>query len=285
MNPTTSEDREDIILKIIEKSDGIGFNEIQRQSGLPKKTVDRYLKELTLNKTITRTMNGEKLSHGITYTANFSEDTKEMIAQNLAQITQYNLSYYDTKYRKSNVFPHFLQELAAEYYQNLISYFFNSIPEYKFGLKRIEEFLEIEKKKFDKEFKGKNKVRLHVACLEVQSLLSFDASGAAYDAAERNMHRTRDEIKMDCTVQQLGINIYTKLPGDIKRMQSRPPLEDHRLFLIEDKKLKETYIEVLNEYDALSRRLRTLKIRLAWMVNGPPWEPKDTGENPEKLGN
>ena len=42
-------------------------------------------------------MKGEKLSSGVRYTVNFSEHTKTAIKHNLSQITQYDLSFYDTK--------------------------------------------------------------------------------------------------------------------------------------------------------------------------------------------
>ena len=103
MVPTTPEEREDLILKTIEKSDGIGFNRLQKETGIPRKTLTKYLKELENNKIISRKKKGEKLSNGVTYTVNFSEHTKEAIKHNLAQITKYHKLYTNTKYRKSNI--------------------------------------------------------------------------------------------------------------------------------------------------------------------------------------
>ena len=174
MGPTTPEEREDLIIKIIEKSDGIGFNRLQKETGIPRKTLTKYLKELEINKIISRKKNGEKLSNGVTYTVNFSEHTKEAIKNNLAQITKYHKYYTNTKYRKSNTFPHYLQELATEYYQNMMSFLFDNVASYKYGVKRIEEQLDIEKKSLDKQFKGKSKARLWNACQEVQSYLWFN---------------------------------------------------------------------------------------------------------------
>ena len=116
----------------------------------------------------------------------------------------------------------------------------------------------------------KNKVRLLDACVEVRSHLFLDANSSSIDAEEKNMHRTRDEIRLDCTNQLSGINFHTKLRGHIKHMQSRPPMEDHRTFLIKDKRIKEKYVELLNEYNALSRKLMTITTRLSLLAHGPP---------------
>ena len=87
-----------------------------------------------------------------------------------------------------------MQELAAEYYQNMMSFLFDNIPVYKFGVKRLEEILDLEKKRLDKEFKGKSKARLWNACQEVQTNLFFNASDSIYHAAERNTHRAKPRV-------------------------------------------------------------------------------------------
>jgi len=86
MSPTTPEEREDLIVKTIEKSDGIGFNRLQKETGIPKKTLTKYLNELVESKVISKTMKGKKPSNGVSYTVNFSEHTKNAIKHNLAQI-------------------------------------------------------------------------------------------------------------------------------------------------------------------------------------------------------
>jgi len=265
MGPTTPEEREDLILKTIEKSDGIGFNQLQTETGIPKKTLDKYLKDLMKDKIITRTMKGKKRSNGVTYTVNFSEHTKKAIKHNLAQISQFNLSFYDTKYRKSNTFPHLLQGLAAEYYQNMMSFLFDNVPAYKFGVKRIEEFLDTEKKRLDKEFNRKNKVRLNDACQEVQFVLSDNSWSALLDAETRTMHRTRDEVRIDCiNIPHQAMNSPSHIDeNDKKHIKPKWGLENSRVDLIEDKRIKKLFIELTDEYDRLSEKLRNIQYRLA----------------------
>lgn len=277
MGPTTPEEREDLIIKIIEKSDGIGFNRLQEETGIPRKTLTKYLKELEKNKIISRKKNGEKLSNGVTYTVNFSEHTKEAINHNLGQILKYHKWYTNTKYRKSNTFPHHLQELAAEYYQNMMSFLFDNIPAYNFGVKRLEEILDMEKKRLDKEFKGKNRVRLLTACEEVQMHLSENASDSIHHAAERNNHRTTDEIRIDCNnPRKLDMGMQqARLVGIIDLAISTTTLDvgKYRVDYIKDEKIKKLFIELAEEYDQLSWRLLTIKYRLAGITGSHAFEP------------
>jgi len=285
MGPTTPEEREDLIVKTIEKSDGIGFNRLQKETGIPKKTLTKYLNELIKNKTISKKMKGEKLSSGVTYTVNFSEHTKEAIKNNLAQITKYHKWYTNTKYRKSNTFPHYLQELASEYYQNMMSFLFDNVASYKFGVKRIEEQLDIEKKRLDKQFKGKSKARLWNACQEVQSYLWFNAGDSIHHAAERNDYRTRDEIQIDCiNPHMLGMGTQHKVDKKFLGIPVAIPVgmgayqKDFRVHQIKDEKTKKLFIELADEYDKLSQRLSTIKIRLSWITGGCPFEPKNADD-------
>ena len=277
MSPNTPEEREDLIVKIIEKSDGIGFNRLQKETGIPKKTLVKYLNELIKNMTISKKMKGEKLSNGVTYTVNFSEHTKEAINHNLGQILKYHKWYTNTKYRKSNTFPHYLQELAAEYYQNMMSFLFDNVPAYNFGVKRLEEILDLEKKRLDKEFKGKNKVRLLTACQEVQFHLFENASDSIYHAAERNNHRTIDEIMIDCNnPRKLDMGTQqARLIGlkDLVISTATLYVDKYRVDYIKDEKIKKLFLELAYEYDQLSQRLATIKIRLSWITGGGPYEP------------
>ena len=280
MNPTTLEDREDLILKTIEKFEGIGFNRLQIETGIPKRTLIKYLNQLIKNKVVSRTMKGKKRSNGVTYTVNFSEDTKNAIKHNLGQIAQYNQWYTDRKYRKLNTFPHYLQELSMEYYQNMMSFLFYSVPSYKYGVKRIEELLEIEKKRLDKKFKGKSRARLWNACQQVQMELSFSASDSMHRASERGNYRTRDEIQIDC-INPRKLEMSTQQER-LKKLRTRVfstgnlTVDKYRVDYIKDKKIKKLFLELADEYDRLAARLSTIKIRLSWITGGYPFEPKTT---------
>jgi DNA-binding HxlR family transcriptional regulator len=280
MNPTTPEERDDLIVKTIEKSDGIGFNRLQKETGIPKKTLVKYLNEMIKDKIISKKMKGEKLSSGVRYTVNFSEHTKEAINHNLGQISKYHKWYTGTKFRKSNTFPHYLQELAAEYYQNIMSFLFDNVPAYKFGVKRMEEILDLEKKRLDKEFKGKSKVRLWEACQQVQFYLFDNASDSIYHAADRNNHRTIDEIKIDC-INPRKLDMGTQQER-LKKVRAQVistgniTVEKYRVDYIKDEKIKKLFIELAEEYDQLSWRLLTIKYRLAGITGSYPFEPPNT---------
>src|SRR3990172_7592640 len=273
----TTEERVDLIVKTIERIDRIGFNRLQKETGIPKKTLSKYLKQLIIDNTILRTEKGETLSSGVRYTVNFSEHTKNAIKHNLGQIAQYNQWYTDTKIRKSNTFPHYLQELSTEYYQHMMSFLFDSVPAYTFGVKRIEELLEIEKKRLDKEFKGKNRFGLWQACQEVQTELYFNASDSMYHAAIRSNHRSRDEIRIDCSnPRKLGMSTQHEEDKKIRRKGKayRIIMENSRVDYIKDKRVKKLFIELADEYDRLSWRLLTIKYRLTGITGVHSFEPK-----------
>jgi len=161
-----------------------------------------------------------------------------------------------------------------------MSYLFFSVPSYKFGVKRMEELLETEKKRLDKQFKGKSKARLWNACQEVQSYLWFNAGESIDHAADRNDYRTRDEIQIDCiNPHMLGMGTQHKEQKKLFGIPLAVPIgmgayqKDFRVHQIKDEKTKKLFIELADEYDKLSHRLSTIKIRLSWISGGSPFEP------------
>jgi len=277
MGTIRPDEREDLILKTIERIDGIGFNQLQQETGVPRKTLSKYLKDLEDSKVITKIKAGKKQNSRVRYIVNFSDHTKEAIKHNLGEIAKYNQWYTDKKLRKSNTFPHYLQELSVEYYSNMMSFLFDSIHAYKFGVKRLEELLYEEKKRLDKQFKGKSKAILWEACQIIQTELSFNASNSIYYAANRNNHRTRDEIIIDCAnPHELKMGTQEER---LKKMRAQGMIgnfsvEKNRVDYITDKKLKKLFIELADEYDRLSSRLSTIKYRLAGITGAYPFEPK-----------
>ncbi len=280
MGPSTPDERKYAIIKAIEKNEDIGYLELHRETGIPKKTLDKNLDELIDEKIISKIKKGEKPNSKVKFIINFSDDTKKAIKHNLGQIAQYDQWYTDTKYRKINTFPHYLQELALEYYQNMMAYLFYSVPSYKYGVKRIEELLEIEKKRLDKEFKGKRRAILQDACQQVQIELSFSASNSMYDAADRSTHRTRDEIQIDC-INTRRLEMFTE-EERLKKLRTRVfstgklIVGKYRVDYIKDKKIKKLFLELAEEYDQLAARLSTIKYRLKMISGGYPFEPKGT---------
>jgi len=281
MDPITAEDREYLILKTIENSEGIGFNGLHKKTGIPKKTLSKYLKDLDDKNVITKKKPGGKQNNRVRYVVNFSEDVKDAIKHNLKQISQYNKDYAVGKIRKTNTFPHYLQELAAEYYQNMMSYLFHSIPQYKFGVKRIEELLKEEKKRLDKQFNDKDKARLWNDCQDVQIEITSSANNSIYYAANRNNYRTRDEIIIDCfNPRKLDMVSQEERMNRLKKqgLIGNFFVDKYRADYIKDKKIKKLFIELANEYDELSKRLSTIKYRLAGITGAYPYEPKNADE-------
>lgn len=278
MGPSTPEERDDLIVKTIERSDGIGFNRLQKETGIPKKTLTKYLNEIIKSKTISKIMKGKTLSSGVTYTINFSESTKKTIKDNLEEIARYHQLFTDTKIKKSNTFPHYLQILAAEYYQNMISFLFDNVSAYKFGVKRLDELLDKEKKILDKEFKGKSKSRLWEACQEVQINLSDSAAASVIFAAGRNSYRTKDEIRIDCiNPEELEIGIQQERLKKISAKVTSTDnvtLEKYRVDYIKDKKIKKQFIELVDEYDLLVAKISFIKYRLAEITGAHHFDPK-----------
>ena len=278
MDPITVEDREYLILKTIENSEGIGFNGLQKKTGIPRKTLSKYLKDLDDNNVITKKKSEGKPNNRVRYVVNFPEDVKDSIKHNLKQISQYNKEYADGKIRKTNTFPHYLQELAAEYYQNMMSFLFSSVPQYKFGVKRIEELLDEEKKRLDKKFNGKDKARLWNACQDVKIELASSANNSVYYAANRNNYRTRDEIIIDfINPRKLNMVPQEERMNRLRKQGLRGgfSVERYRVDYIKDKKIKKLFIELANEYDELSQRVSTIKYRLAGITGAYPYEPKN----------
>ncbi len=284
MTPTTPEEREDLIIKTIEKSEGIGFNQLQKETEIPKKTLTKYLNELVKSKVISKRMKGKKPSNGVSITVNFSEHTKNAIKHNLEQISKYHPWYTGKKLVKSNTFPHYLQHLASEYYQNMMSFLFDSVPAYKFGVKRMEELLQEEKKRLDKEFKGKSKFRLWEDCQQIQYHLAGDAWDSIYYAANRRSYRSTDEIRIDCINPRI-IGMSTQHEQDKKRREKDKSSgfmpEFSRVNYIKDKKIKKLFIELADEYDKLSKRLLTIKLRLAGITGAYPFEPTNVDKSSE----
>jgi len=282
MNPTTRDEKIYLILKTVENNEGIGPTQLHIKTKIPKKTLYKYLEEMITDQVISKKKLGKKSNSRVSYVVNFSDHTKEAIKNNLAQITKYHKYYTNTKYRKSNTFPHYLQELATEYYQNMMSFLFDNVASYKYGVKRIEEQLDIDKKRLDKQFKGKSKARLWNACQEVQSYLWFNAGDSIHHASERYDYRTRDEIQIDCINHHpLGMGTQHKEQKKLFGIPLAVPIgmgayqKDFRVHQIKDEKTKKLFIELADEYDKLSQRLSTIKIRLSWITGGGPFEPKN----------
>jgi len=277
MGANTREEKIYLILKTIENHEGIGPSQLQIKTQIPKKTLYKYLDELEKDKVITKKKTGNKSNSRVSYTVNFSDDLKNAIKHNLGQILKYHKWYTGTKYRKLNTFPHYLQELAAEYYQNMMSLLFDGVPAYKYGVKRLEEILLEEKKRLDKEFNRKDKLRLWVACQEVQFYLSGNGSDSIYHAADRNNLRTKDEILIDC-VNPSPLNFGTQ-EERLKKVKAQVistatlTVDKYRVDFIKDEKIKKLFIELADEYDQLSQRLRTIKYRLAGITGSCPFEP------------
>jgi len=280
MGRDTPEDREYLILKTIENYEGIGPTQLHLKTQIPKKTLYKYLRELEKNKVIIKKKNGKKPNSSVSYTVAFLEEDKKAIKHTLGNLRGHP-EYYGTKIGKSNNFPHYLQELAAEFYLYMMHYFFHSIPSYKFAMKQFEEILEEQKKILDKEFKGKNLHRLGEACESVYNALYGNAMESMSAAASRNNHRSNDEILLDFTnIRPLGMSTqHEYIQKNRNKLKSSSILEISRVDYIKDKKTKKKFIELADEYDELARKLDIIKIKLTSITGAYSIKPPNVDKN------
>ena len=95
------------------------------------------------------------------------------------------------------------------------------------------------------------------------------------DAENRTMYRTRDESQIDCIdTPRIEMGTHRHMDESIKKyIKPKWGLENFRVDLIEDKHVKELFIELANEYNTLSKKLRNIKYRLAGITRAYPFEP------------
>jgi len=274
MGPSTPEERRNAILRAIEKNSEIGYNELQRETEIPKKTLDSYLDELIDEKVISKTKKGKKANGKVTFTVNFSERHQASMYRYLGQLMNHHWTTYKTKIQKTNVFPHYLQLLASIYYEILGIYFFDAGPLYKFALNRLEERLKKDKEQFFEEFGEKNMRRAYEACqYNLSESLVNDALHAMENAGERTIHRTYDEISMDYTdVAHLMLleneeevkRFYDVSEEDKEKIKDFTIIEDFRVYLIKDKEKREEFLKLAKEYNETAQKLTNLRL---WMTN------------------
>lgn len=268
MDTLTPEEREDKILRILNGSaEGIGFNKLQKETDIPRKTLARYLAEMESDKKINIERNGQRKNSELRITANFSSKSKEIIQRNFDVILTQHWTRYKTKVQKSNVFSHFLQLLAAEYYDYLLINLFEGTALYRFALNRLEENLEKERKQIKKIFSSKEIERLYEACEEVGMHLFSDAVSSIGHVGYRKGHRTRDEISRDLISNPEIIPIES---FDIGKEHHRGLLGDLRTDLIKDKEEKSKFMKLAKEYNELAHKIENVKSQLAFLAGTYP---------------
>jgi len=270
MGPSTPEERRNAIFKAIEKNAEIGYNELQRETGIPKKTLDNYLDELIEEKIISKTKKGKSKNGKVKFTVSFSEQHKASMYRYLGQLLNHHWTTYKTKIQKTNVFPHYLQLIASIYYEILGIYFFDAGPLYKFALNQLEERLKKDKEQFLEEFGQKNMRRAYEACqYNLSESLVNDALHAMENAGERTIHRTGDEISMDYTdvahLQLLETEDEVKwFYEGAEKDDDFTIIEDFRVHLIKDKEKREEFLKLTKEYNETAQKLTNLRL---WMTN------------------
>ena len=245
------EKREHEIIKIIENNEKIGPTQIHKITEIPKKTLYKDIENLIQEGTITKIKDETKPNNKVHYVVNFSEFIKEQIKSNSKSIQSYHKARPRNKTQKSNSYPHFLEELALQYYQNTVSYLFDSVAIYKYGITDLEGILKNEKIQFDKEFKGKSKLRLKRACQEIQSESDSRISNSIHLSESRTSHRTEDEIQMDC-VHMNGLFVT-------KQTQTKSEMTNDRINLITNSEDRKKWTKLADEYNQMSDRLIVIK--------------------------
>jgi hypothetical protein len=272
MGPATPEEREDAILQVLDRHpEGIGFNQLQGETEMTRKTLHKYLETMQKSKKITIEKLGNKPNSELRITANFPEEFKKTIERNLAVTTSQHWSRYKTKIQRSNVFPHYLQQLASEYYEYMIHRLSDNSALYQFALNRLEEQLDKERDLLQKEFGDKALERVFKSCDELAFDLFTRANSAMNHAAMRKEYRTRDEISRDTVVTP---QMHPEEPLDPEDLDLSEILQDSRIDLIKDKKKQEEFLKLLKEYNQLSARLTDIQTRLIFVSGMYPF--KDT---------
>jgi len=255
----TPEQREDLIFNVLyENPSGIGFNKLQKKTDFPRKTLAKYLKDMKSEDKIF--IKKTKKNNELRITAAFSEKSKKVIQNNQDVTLRHHWTKYKTRVQKSNVFPHFLQALAAEYYDYLVIHLFDNPALYKFALNRLEENLIEERKKLEKEFAGKDYQRVVEACEQLGMELWTNALSSMWEAGPRKLHRTGDEISMDMIhtpeIVPLEFSVIDK------ENEYREALQGMRADFIKDKKTKEKILKLEKEYNKLARKMQDVKTQL-----------------------
>jgi hypothetical protein len=255
MNINTKEEREYEILKIIENNEKIGPSQIHKITRIPKKTLYKDLVRLIQDETITKIKDETKSNNKVHYIVNFPEHVKKQIKSNSKEIQSYHNTQPKNKIQKSNSYPHFLEKLSLQYYQNIVSYLFDTVSIYKFGIADLEGILKNEKVKLDKEFKGKSRHRLRRACQEIQSESYSRISNSIHLSESRTSHRTEDEIRMDgMEFRKLEI-----IQPNEKKIQSKSDVTEYRINHITNSEDSKKWTKLAEEYNQMSDRLIVIK--------------------------
>jgi len=264
---TDSKDREYQIQKAVEKfPDGIGFNKLRDELEIPRKTLHKYLQKLEKDESIKIEKLGNNKNSELCITINLSSEKKENLEEILNKFYKdYHWSNFKQKTRKSNVFPHFLQILSAQYYWYLTEYFFQSPYSYRYGIKQLEEKLELEKTKLEKEFTEKQLERLWEDCEHVDSSLLFDSIDSVHDASRRKKPQTHDEITMDRTHPA---HFFPNLETDY----SYDNWAEFRFQQIKDPKKKKEFIKLMDEHNQVISELSRIKSTMSRIVGIYPFE-------------
>jgi len=268
MSPITPQGREDLILQVLNQHpEGIGFNQLQKQTNIPRKTLHKYLYEMKKDDKIHIKKLGNRSNSDLAITIKFSDEIKKIIDRNLKVTTQQHWLRYKTKIQRSNVFPHYLQQLSAEYCQYMAYRLFDNSALYKFALNRLEEHLDEERVKLEKTFDSKTLSIIAESCDEIAFDLFTAANSAMTNAGMRNSYRTSEEILMDAT--------YTPqhfLPQSEEDYESDDILNALRINLLKDKKERKEYLKLLGEYNDLSSKLTNIRHKLACISGVYPFE-------------
>jgi len=274
VKPSTPESREDLILQVLHKHpDGIGFNQLQTETEMTRKTLHKYVNQMKEDKKINIKKLGRKQNSQLVITVNFSPKTKDILKRNFETATKYHWTRYGSKTQKVNVLPHYLQILASVYFTSMIHYLFDDTPSYKFIINRLEEALERERQLMDKEFSEINLQRIYESCHHIDFEMWTNASSAMGDAAMRKGHRTQDEISIDGADH--GFMYEGDFWGDEPEEYEKDPMfvvDGSRLDLIKDPETKEKFKRLAKEYNETTQKLSDLRIQMMVISGMLPFE-------------
>ena len=251
-----------IMEKLSKTSDGLGFNELQRETGFPRNTLTRHLKTLQKENVVIREQLGTLHNSPTKYKVIISDGLRAMAEMGLE--IAINLDDIDfekmTKVQLVSMIPHLMTGIAIYQTIWMDDYITNQISkiEFRFALKLIANFIEELKETFSHLLNERDYARLEDETWTVYVHESSRAAHITFWAKDyTKKYRTVNEIVRDeeSLFAMTGSNGHYSGGGE-KIQQQRYEIEKDPKKRIELKKIEENYEKVRNKLSLLQCQLK-----------------------------
>ena len=258
MEPEITE-RDSKILRILSgEINGLGYNELLRQTDFNKKTLTSHLKRLEEFDLITKQKLGKKQNSPTFYKARLDPSIKSFLEMGFeinASLVGSDYTFAElSKIGAISALPHMFLGLTTSYYQSVLEYMTNNITrmELQFVNKVLIDFIDDWKEQILKKLSAKNIERLHDEGLTYQSSEIDRINWMTSDAMERKELRTSYEIKLASeTISPMRI-IWCE--ERVKNKKRSDLIKDPKKKK-EYQQLEEKYLETLDQLVSLQRKL------------------------------